>query len=167
MIHWDHEARRRKLDARLKALGAPQLVAFVCATLDEAMKVAGPARHPSRTLLRDSIALARRAKPPTKEELERLATRIGDAQPDEDDSPPSGCADLLDGAAALCKLVGRPVPRTASTAASYAYQAVLERFIDREASCGGEAEFMRAERATPEAMAFLESQYAALAKVEG
>lgn len=164
MMFWDREARRRRLSARLKALGGAQLVAFGSATLESAMTIAAPPRHPARTLVRAAVTLARESATPAK--LDALATRIADAQPDEDDAPPPGCADLLDGASTLCSPMKRPTPARASSLASYAYQAVLERFLDQDAAAGDEAAFERAERATPRAMAFLEAQYALLADTE-
>lgn len=166
MIHWDREARRRRLSARLKALDDAHLVAFVAATLEQALTLAAPGRSACRTLVREAIATARAPKRPTAQAVATLAARIGDAEPDEDDRPPKGHADLLSGAAALCSLLKRPKPAAASSAASYAYQAVLGRFIDSRAAAGGEASFERAERATPEAMAFLEEQYARLTELE-
>lgn len=166
MIHWDREARRRKLSARLKALDATRLLAFSATTLEEATNLAAAPRHRVRTLVRAAAELARAPAAPSASVIAALVDRIGDAQPDEDDSPPRGCADLLDGAEALCSLIERPKPATASTIASFAYQAVLDRFIDRRASAGGEAELDRAERDTPKAMTFLDAQYTLLAVLE-
>lgn len=42
----------------------------------------------------------------------------------------------------------------------------LDRFIDKEASWGGEEDFEKAERATPQAAAEIAFQYAALSAIE-
>lgn len=168
MIHWDREARRRKLSSRLKAFTPHLLLAFAGATAEHAKDVvlAGKVGKPVGPLLAEALRASWTAADSRAVDLGDLAARIEDAQPDEDDSSPPGHADLLDGASTLCSMIRKPTARLASGVASYAYQAVLARFIDRKASAGGEARFERAELATPQALAEIELQYAVLAALE-
>lgn len=174
MIHWDREMKRLKVRARLRALPPRVQVAFAAGCLEHALEVAlTPKGRKSKyaAVVREAIAASRHdaeGRPEISEvSLRGLAERIVDLLPHEDDSPPAGCADLLDGALGLCRLLQKPKADAAFSIASYAYQAVSDRFIDAEDSAGGEAEYTKAELATAECLEEVRVQVAVLERLEG
>lgn len=169
MILWDKEMKRLKVRARLRALEPRAILAWATDVLEHALEIALTpklAKSADAKVVRQAIEASRRHLDGKPAKLGDLADRIADRLPDEDDEPPAGIADLLDGALALCELIETPRADAAFGIASYAYQAVLARFIDREAASGGEADHRKAELATPECLREIEHQGARLDALE-
>ncbi len=110
MIHWDREARRRKLSSRLKAFTPQALMAFASATVEHGMQLvlAGKVGKRIGPLVGEAVRASWIAAESREVDLGDLPARIRDAQPDEDDSPPRGHGDLLDGASTLCSMIRKP-----------------------------------------------------------
>ena len=167
MILWDREMKRAKARARLRALPPTTRVLWATDALDHALEISLTpklAKAADAKIVRRAIEAARRGVEHAK--LVELAEAVEARMPDEDDEPPPGVADLLDGALALCDLLETPTAETALEVASFAYQAVSSRFLDLDASAGSEAAYRKAELTTPQCLREIELQLARLDALE-
>jgi hypothetical protein len=152
MLHWDKRMRAARIRPRLEKASVRAVVSFAAGAIEHAYREVRKnaawtgsvpeARRHIEEALRTGWALVDGGAAP--EDAKAMVRAMSEHAPDEDRPGIAGEDDLLSGSMQLLKMLANPQSRSATSVASYAYQAIMA--VELPTVSGGEAAVEAAER---------------------